>query len=142
VKSLAVIFLVGLVLFSLLAYLGNEEPATCLYMSEETAREMGRYRILSYDVIKSPSERKLNVSGEIMNGSSSNLKYVRVKMVQYVEEAKRSGEDFFPVYVKNIKPGETGKFNIQDVKIRGIKHYKSVLTIEPPTSRIMPWKFG
>jgi len=111
-------------------------------MSEETAREMGKYQILDYDVQTMNSERGLTVTGVIKNNSSSNLKYVRVKMIQYEEEAERSGEEHFPVFVKDIGPGESGEFQINGIPIWGMKHHKSVLSIDPPGSRILPWKFG
>ena len=141
-KVLTIIFLVVFGLISLLLFYGNEEPSTCFYMSEETAREMGKYSLIDYSVTKIPGKRRLNITGEIRNGSSSDLKYVRIRMIQYEEEAERSGEDYFPVYVKGILPGDFGEFQIENIPIMGAKHHRSVLTVDPPASRIMPWKFG
>ncbi|MBU1628148.1 FxLYD domain-containing protein [bacterium] len=141
-KIAGILFLVIVCFLVFILYFGNDEPATCLYMSEETAREMGLYQIIYYDVQVIPGVRGLVATGRIKNNSSSNLKYVRIKLIQYEEEARRTGEAYFPVNVKGIKPGETGDFEIEGIPIWGMKHYKSVLSIESPASRIYPWKFG
>jgi hypothetical protein len=131
-----------LVAFSLLVYFGNDEPSLCIYMSEETAKEMGKYEIIDYDIVKAPEERFFKIEGIMRNNSKTNMKYVRVKMIEYEDEAVRTGEFEFPVNVKHIKPGETGEFVIDNLLISGSRIYKAVVTIDPPGSRILPWKLG